>query len=205
MINLTKPSDNPLNVPNLLSAVRLVMAIVVYVTIAMEFYWASLILFVLAAGTDWVDGWWARKFQQVTKLGRVFDPFVDKMLICGTFVMLAAPPAATPMPDGTVTSGIYGWVAVLIFAREMLVTGIRGYIEQQGGDFSAQWSGKWKFFLQCIALGASLVVLALLAGGQKVPGWVASTLSISLWTAIILTIYSGLVYVFAALKMMRAK
>ena len=74
------------NVPNSLSAIRLVISFVVCGLIATEFYMVALVLFVIAAGTDWIDGWWARKYNQVTKLGRILDPFCDKILICGTFI-----------------------------------------------------------------------------------------------------------------------
>ena len=50
---------------------------------------AALVLFVFAAATDWVDGWYARKYGEVSRLGRIFDPLVDKVIVCGTFVLLA--------------------------------------------------------------------------------------------------------------------
>ena len=51
-------------------------------------------MFIVAASTDWLDGYWARKYGQVTKLGRILDPFVDKIIICGTFIFLAAVPGS---------------------------------------------------------------------------------------------------------------
>ena len=64
-------SSNPWNVPNALSSIRLVMAIAVCLCIEWQSWTVALVLFVIAASTDWMDGWWARKFQQVTKLGRI--------------------------------------------------------------------------------------------------------------------------------------
>ena len=52
-----------------------------------------MVLFIIAAGTDWLDGWYARKYQQVTTLGRILDPFADKVVVCGTFIFLVAVPA----------------------------------------------------------------------------------------------------------------
>src|SRR3954464_2973694 len=147
---LNSPSNTIVNVPNALTTARFVLSIVVFVLIPLEQYFAAMIVFIIAASTDWIDGWWARKYGQVTKLGRIFDPFVDKIIICGTFIYLAAQWPA---------SGIAPWMAVVVVGREMLVTAIRGFIEQQGGDFSAALSGKLKMVFQCAAVVASLLTL----------------------------------------------
>jgi len=199
-VNASPSSSNTiLNVPNVLTTARFVLAIVVFVLIPLHQYLAATIVFVIAAGTDWMDGWWARKYGQVTKLGRIFDPFVDKIIICGTFIFLAAEPG----------SGILPWMAVVVMGREMLVTAIRGFIEQQGGDFSAQMSGKLKMVFQCVAAVASLVALQhyQLAGTPTValPGWLFWTLHVSVWLAVISTIWSGLEYIVAAARILGRK
>src|SRR4051812_12767960 len=182
-----------LNVPNVLTAVRFVLSIVVFVLIPLQHYLAAMFIFIIAASTDWIDGWWARKYQQVTKLGRIFDPFVDKIVICGTFIFLAADWPA---------SGIAPWMAVVVMGREMLVTAIRGFIEQQGGDFSAQMAGKLKMVFQCAAAVASLLALRHVqqvgSATAPLPDWLFWTLHISVWSAVVLTVYSGLEYVVAA-------
>jgi CDP-diacylglycerol--glycerol-3-phosphate 3-phosphatidyltransferase len=187
-------SNTIVNVPNLLTAARFVLAVVVFVLIPLGQYAAATIVFVLAAGTDWIDGWWARKYGQVTKLGRIFDPFVDKIIICGTFTFLAA----------EVGSGILPWMAVVVMGREMLVTAIRGVIEQQGGDFSANFSGKLKMVFQCVAVVASLVALRYLqqVGSRtaELPPWLFWTLKIFVWLAVLSTVQSGLVYIVAAAR-----
>src|SRR5574340_1062181 len=81
------------NVPNQLTSLRLILSVVMFCLIPLGFYWASLVLFVLAAGTDWLDGWYARRYHQVTVLGRIMDPFADKIVICGTFIFLVEEPA----------------------------------------------------------------------------------------------------------------
>lgn len=185
-------SNQVFNVPNQISAVRLLLAIVVFVLIPWNLYLAGAIVFVIAAGTDWVDGWWARRFNQVTQLGRMLDPFVDKIIICGVFIFLAA----------EADSGIAAWMAVVVVGREMLVTALRGFIEQSGGDFSAKWAGKWKMLFQCVAVVASL--LALMHGGSaKSPQWLHWTLLGSAWLAVLSTIYSGAGYLMAAAKFLR--
>jgi CDP-diacylglycerol--glycerol-3-phosphate 3-phosphatidyltransferase len=190
------PANVIFNIPNVLTAVRLALSIGVFVLIPLEQNLAATIVFALAAGTDWIDGWWARKYSQVTKLGRIFDPFVDKILICGTFIYLAAIPR----------SGILPWMAVVVMGREMLVTVIRSFIEEQGGDFSAKTAGKWKMVLQCVAAIASLVALRHFqqsGSAAALPDWLYWTLHVSVWLALLLTIYSGLEYVFAAARILR--
>ena len=192
--NAAKPSA--FNLPNQLTAMRLVLSVVLFCLIAWEYYLASLIVFILAAGTDWLDGHIARKYQLVTTLGRILDPFADKVIICGTFIFLVAVPAMTE-----VAWGLRAWMVVVIVGRELLVTMLRSLIEKQGGDFSANMSGKLKMVLQCIAAGACLLALHYTAG---IPAWCWLVLVISLWSALILTVYSGVIYVIVAVRMNRA-
>lgn len=181
---------SPWNVPNLLTASRFVLSVVVFALIGYGMYLTALVAFVIAAGTDWIDGYWARRYGQVTKLGRIFDPFVDKIIICGTFIVLVAIPE----------SGIAAWMAIVVVGRELLVTSLRGLIEGAGGDFSASQLGKWKMVLQCAA-----VVLALACLMQHtIPAWLDITRHVTIWAAIALTLYSGLDYVWAAARLMRA-
>jgi CDP-diacylglycerol--glycerol-3-phosphate 3-phosphatidyltransferase len=185
------PVRRVLNVPNQLTLARLALSVVVFALIGWKWHLAAIITFIIAASTDWVDGYYARKYGQVTKLGRILDPFVDKIIICGSFIYLAAEPE----------SGITAWMAVLVVAREILVTALRSFIEQSGGDFSANWSGKWKMVFQCVAVVISLVALRF--GPPPRPLWLTITLLLSVWTAIISTVYSGAVYVIAAITRFR--
>ena len=183
------------NVPNKISAARLVLSILVCALIPLKFYWVALVLFLIAAGTDWLDGWYARKYNLVTKLGRVLDPFCDKVLICGTFILLAVEMNSALFPFW---GKIAGWMAVVVVARELLVTVLRSMIEGAGGDFSAKMAGKLKMWFQCIAAVASLLALAMSADGTAVPTWLLVTIAISVWVAIISTLQSGWNYVVAA-------
>jgi CDP-diacylglycerol--glycerol-3-phosphate 3-phosphatidyltransferase len=195
-------SDVVINVPNVISALRFVLAIVVFALLPWQLYQttaAALIVFVIAAGTDWIDGYWARRFNQVTKFGRMLDPFVDKIIICGTYIMLAA-----EQLDAGQWYGITGWMAVVVMGREMLVTALRSSIEQAGGDFSAKWSGKWKMVFQCIAVGAAMVCLMYHQSQGTVPAWLFWTQLLSAWAAVIITVYSGVEYIVAAAKFLRA-
>ena len=130
------------NVPNILTIARLVLSVFCFVCFVFEAYLPALVFFVIAAGTDWVDGYWARKYGQVTKLGRILDPFADKIIICGTFIFLAAVP---PLATGDSASELTAWMAVVVVARELLVTALRGFFEEHGTDFrrSGLESGRW--------------------------------------------------------------
>jgi CDP-diacylglycerol---glycerol-3-phosphate 3-phosphatidyltransferase len=178
------------NVPNQLTASRLVLAIFLFVLLAWQFYMASLVVFLVAAGTDWLDGYWARKYGQVTTLGRILDPFVDKIIICGTFIFLV------PLPD----SGIRAWMAVVVVGRELLVTALRSFLEQQGADFSAAMSGKLKMVLQCAAAALSMYRLSY---DVAPPEWLGWALPAAAWAAVGLTVYSGVAYVFVAVRLLR--
>lgn len=184
--------DRVWTVPNLLSAARLALAIVLFVAIEQGWQQAALALFLIAASTDWVDGWWARRFHQVSRLGRIFDPLVDKVIICGAYVLLAA----------AAETAIAPWMAVVVVVRELVVTAVRAEMERAGRDFSAAFSGKLKMVLQCAAVALELAARAW-------PEWqpaailpaVGSLRQLAIvvsWAAVIATVWSGLEYLVAA-------
>lgn len=179
------------NVPNALTSVRFVLALAVFALIPFGYYVAALIVFLIAASTDWMDGYWARKYGQVTKVGRIFDPFVDKIIICGTFISLVQVPA----------SGVWAIMAIIVVGRELLVTSLRGMVESSGGDFSASQLGKWKMVLQCAAVVAVLISLIY----DPAPQWLYTTTQSLLWSAIVLTVYSGYDYTKSAMRAMQDK
>ena len=173
-------------VPNLLSAARMVLSIVFFVLVEREDFAAATVLFLLAATTDWVDGWYARRFNQVSRLGRILDPLVDKVLVCGAFIFLAARGGTSILP----------WMAVVVVVRELVVTAVRAEMERTGRDFSAGMAGKLKMVLQCAAVAVELGRLGFswLFNGVDAVG-MATGLA---WAAVILTAYSGAEYVVKA-------
>ncbi|HEX3725178.1 MAG TPA: CDP-diacylglycerol--glycerol-3-phosphate 3-phosphatidyltransferase [Pirellulales bacterium] len=181
-----------LNVPNQLTALRLLLSVVLFVLIDLEYYLAATTVFVVAASTDWLDGYWARKYGQVTNLGRILDPFVDKIIVCGTFIFLAALP----------TSGVRPWMAVVVVGRELLVTALRSYLEGEGADFSAKMSGKLKMAVQCLAAILSLYALSLGAVENRGDALDAALVA-SVWAAVLLTLYSGAAYVRRAILLLK--
>ncbi|MFZ5832090.1 MAG: CDP-diacylglycerol--glycerol-3-phosphate 3-phosphatidyltransferase [Planctomycetota bacterium] len=186
------------NVPNLLTTMRLVLSVVMFGFLSFDYYRTSLALFVIAASTDWIDGFYARRYGLVTTLGRILDPFADKVIVCGTFIFLLAIPALTRMEWG-----LRAWMVTVIIARELLVTALRSFLEQRGADFSAQFSGKLKMLAQCVAAGVCLYYLWQHPQGQSPADWLWWTLVLSLWTAVALTVYSGVIYIAAAVRLMR--
>ena len=192
------------NVPNKISAARLLLSFVFFALLPLQLYWAALVVFVIAAGTDWVDGWYARKYDLVTKLGRVLDPFCDKILICGAYILIAVEMDA----DFPWHAKIAGWMAVVVVGRELLVTVLRSMIEGAGGDFSAKWAGKLKMGFQCVAVGACLVALAIKhaqtnSENGSVPVWLNIVLIGSIWLSIYSTLQSGWGYCVAAAKYLK--
>lgn len=177
------------NVPNALSMIRLVLAFLVGILIEWDYYITAMITFLIAASTDFVDGWWARRYGQITKLGRVLDPFVDKIIITAAMVALV----------GAANSYVQAWMVTVIIGRELLVTSLRAMIEGQGGDFSARWLGKWKMLFQCAAIVSSLLLLSF-ATSQP---WLTTATAILMWSAVIITIASGLDYVWQAVQISR--
>jgi CDP-diacylglycerol---glycerol-3-phosphate 3-phosphatidyltransferase len=185
-------SDRIWTVPNVLSLLRLVLSIVLFVAIEQRRDVAAFWLFLVAASTDWVDGWYARRFGQVSRLGRILDPFVDKVIVCGAFTLLAAAGTA-----------IAAWMAVVVVVRELAVTAIRAEMEKAGHDFSAVLSGKLKMVLQCAAVALVLAARAwptLTVAGVPVETAAAWTA----WAAIVATVWSGIDYLLAARPLVRS-
>lgn len=183
-----------LNLPNLITLSRLVLSLVLFAMMSLTDWWlASATLFVVAASTDFLDGYIARKYGLVTVLGRIMDPFVDKVIVCGAFVFLL------PL----VKSGVTAWMAILVIGREMLVTSLRSFLEQMGKDFSASWSGKVKMGLQCVAVTASLLSLSPAVREHQTLNAIIGLRDVLLWSAVAATVYSGYIYVQRAVLLVR--
>lgn len=145
--------------------------------------WIAFVFFLIAAFTDFLDGYLARKWNLVTAFGRVADPFADKVLIAGTLVTLLQFTYATLV--------LTTWYVVVVIAREFLVTAIRGVVEASGKPFPADQLGKWKMVSQCWTVGALLTMVA----GSETFVWAAQW---GFWVSLVLTVVSGANYVWKA-------
>ena len=112
-------------------------------------HWLIFALVLFAAATDFVDGMVARRLGQVSRFGRVMDPLADKLLVCGILIVL--------IEDAAVSAYVPVWAVLVIVARELAVTSLRGAMEQAGKSFGADPFGKWKMVVQsayvCALLG----------------------------------------------------
>src|ERR1043166_703320 len=146
----TPPRQPPVfNIPNQLTALRFVMSLGLFALIYAELWIVCLIVFGLAAFTDWLDGYIARKQGISSTLGRNLDPLVDKILICGAYTVLIPFAHANILP----------WMVTVVVAREFVNTSMRSFMEKMGASFGADWLGKIKMGLQCGALIAIFVAL----------------------------------------------
>ncbi|MDR3182993.1 MAG: CDP-diacylglycerol--glycerol-3-phosphate 3-phosphatidyltransferase [Planctomycetaceae bacterium] len=149
-----------MNVPNTLTLLRIILSIAVFVLIATKTYDWCLYLFLAAILTDFADGWWARKYGQISVFGRIMDPFADKFLICGVFTCFVAVPELTSDKAGyPAWLMLQPWMVIVLLGRELLVTSLRSFVEYEGGDFSAKWIGKWKMGFQCFAAAACMLYM----------------------------------------------
>ncbi len=189
-----------LNLPNLITLLRFLLSLVLFALMDLDGWWrTSAVVFIVAASTDFLDGYLARKYGQITTLGRIMDPFVDKLIICGAFLFLLGKP----------NSGISPWIAFVVMAREMFITSLRAFLEQHGRDFSAKFWGKLKMLLQCVAVPLCLLSLSpdfrvqldgLMSGGFTAFLWVRD---VAVWSMAAVTIWSGLEYSYRAFLVLR--
>ena len=195
MNDSSRTPEKSLNLPNVITLSRLLLSFVLFVLIQLGSLWIwAAMLFVFAVATDVLDGYIARKYNLITQLGRILDPFVDKFITSGTFLFL--------LPYSH--SGVIPWMVVIVLGREMLVTSLRGFLEQQGADFSATLSGKLKMFLQCAAATASLISLDPRVSTAHFAG-IPFVLfrDVLLWTMVAVTVWSGYDYVRRAIQILR--
>jgi CDP-diacylglycerol--glycerol-3-phosphate 3-phosphatidyltransferase len=182
------------------------LAVVLFVLLALGTWMATaLVVFVVAASTDWLDGYLARRRGETTTLGRILDPFVDKVVVIGAFIFLLGVPQ-----DET---GLAPWMVTVVVARELLVTGLRSYLEGESVAFGADWMGKIKMVLQCVAIGCILFDLGIVRGqttlfnrwGAEVALWGEWIRNASIWLAIIVTAVSGIAYAWRAAVLIRQR
>lgn len=167
-----------MNLPNKLSTLRIILVPVVIVLLLPGTFagdLAALIVFSLAAITDKFDGYYARKHNLITSLGKILDPLADKLLISGVLIAF--------VQLGKITA----WPVIIIIARELAVTGLRVVAADQGSVIAANNWGKWKTTIQIITVIALIV-------DPFVINLPSILINLLVWTAVLITIYSGYTY-----------
>ncbi len=172
------------NLPNILTYGRILAVPAVVSCFYMEgdvARWLALSIFIVAALTDFLDGYLARAWSQQSSLGRMLDPIADKLLVASTLLVLAW--------DGTIW-GVHLVAAVVILCREILVSGLREFLAELRVSVPVSQLAKWKTAIQLVAIGF------LIAGpaGDKVFDYTSTIGITGLWGAAILTIYTGYDY-----------
>lgn len=198
------------HLPNQLTVLRLVLAAVFFLTLNFYRYPnegraaipAAIVLFILAAITDWLDGFLARRWKVESTFGRIMDPFCDKVLILGAFIYLSGPRFVDPVAVEkhlffTMSSGVYPWMVALMLARELLVTNVRDELEGQGVKFGASMFGKVKMVMQ--AVGIPIILLLVWLDPHR-PGreHLGVLRDVLVYTTVVATVLSGVPYVISA-------
>ena len=163
----------------------------------------AIVLFVIGAVTDFIDGYLARKWDVVSMFGRIMDPFCDKVLILGAFIFFAGPRFQMETGDETIRMAtcVYPWMVVVLIARELLVTSIRDILESMGHSGGAKWAGKVKMILQSIATPAILLITVNFNPQDNQPWLILN--HILVWLVLIITVWSGLPYISGLLAVIR--
>lgn len=177
------------HIPNLLTLTRIALTPLFVAAFWIEMpagRWLVFALFVVAACTDYADGWIARRRNVESRLGQMLDPIADKLLIASALVMLVY------MDD------IRGFViipALIILAREILVSGMREFLATISVQVPVSSISKFKTVAQVVAIAMLIVAPAI----EHVWGWVHRVGILALWAAAALTIYTGFSYAMANL------
>ena len=210
--------------PNAITLGRLLLATAFFTVIALGLSptdatdraaWGNtaVVLFSVAAASDVLDGYLARRWGVVTDFGRVMDPFVDKVLVLGALVYLASPKFAEPewtrawgdpAPDRLINcaTGVASWMVVAMLGRELLVTSLRGVLEARGVGFAADLSGKVKMLVQSVGIPVTLAV-AVNRGMLGSEGWRIGQ-AVAVWSMVGVTIASTVPYVVRGTRLLRS-
>ncbi|MEF7561735.1 CDP-diacylglycerol--glycerol-3-phosphate 3-phosphatidyltransferase [Bacillus infantis] len=177
-----------MNLPNKITVSRIFLIPLFLIVMLVPFSWGEAaflgaempvthlvgaLIFIIASATDWVDGYYARKLNMVTNLGKFLDPLADKLLVSAALIVLVDLELAA------------SWIVIVIISREFAVTGLRLVLAGEGEVVAANMLGKVKTWAQIVAISALLlhnIVFELISVPFD---------DIALWVAMIFTIWSG--------------
>ena len=171
-----------MTLPNLLTLLRLVLIVpfCYFVTAGIQYDVIALTLFVIAAFTDWFDGYFARRFKQVSEAGKLLDPLADKLLVSTALIAFTA--------DSIIRLPV--WSVVLVIGREFLITGLRGMLADHKVILSADQLGKAKTAAQMAA-----ILIFLVSRSENSSDRIFIDLGMAIfYIAVLLTVFSGLEY-----------
>ncbi|MDI7741732.1 CDP-diacylglycerol--glycerol-3-phosphate 3-phosphatidyltransferase [Lysinibacillus fusiformis] len=180
-----------MNIPNKITVSRILLIPIFVIVILFDFGWGNMtflgaempvnhfvagLIFIIASCTDWVDGYYARKFNLVTNLGKFLDPLADKLLVAAAFIVLVELGMAP------------SWIVIVILSREFAVTGLRAILAGEGEIVAASQLGKIKTWAQIVAI-SSLILHNTIFAPINIPFDM-----ITLYVALIFTVWSGWEY-----------
>lgn len=174
-----------MNLANVLTLSRIIAVPVIVILLIIDGVIPSVIaavLFIAATITDYLDGYFARKYHMESDLGKLLDPLADKLLIASVMIML--------IPLGRVPA----WIAAVIIGRELAVTGLRSLASEKHIIIAANWLGKYKTAFQCAALIPLLIHYPILDIQFQLAG------EFFLWIALFFTVWSGFDYIYSYIK-----
>lgn len=149
-----------MNIPNKITISRILLIPFFVIVMMFDFGWGTMslfgaempvhhfigaLIFILASTTDWVDGYYARKYNLVTTLGKFLDPLADKLLVSAAFILMVELDMAA------------AWIIIIIISREFAVTGLRLILAGGGEVVAANQLGKIKTWAQIVAIAAALL------------------------------------------------
>ncbi len=176
-----------MNLPNKLTVARVIAVPIFMILYMQQFYLLATILFIIASITDYFDGMLARKYNLISNFGKIMDPLADKVLVYAALCLLVE------------DSVIPAWTLAIILAREFTVGGIRTVAAAEGIVIAAGMSGKIKTVLQMIAVPLLLVwneKSGIIFVNRDIFDWLFLPGIFVFWLSLIMTIYSGIEYVF---------
>ena len=150
-------------------------------------------LFLAAVVGDGLDGYYARKYHQETNFGRIADPFVDKIMICGSFVFFLGIPALKEV--------VASWMVVVILAREFLVTAIRSAAETAGIPLQVSGWGKTKMIVQSFVVATAVFYAAWVSHLE----WATVVMRVLIWITLFVTAMSGVLYMIESRRLFASK
>ncbi len=188
--------------PNQLTVLRIILTpifLVLFLSDEPLLKQISLVVFVIAAITDWYDGWLARKFNYITNWGKFLDPLADKILTSTAFLAFAF--------QGVLQM----WMVLIIIVRDFLITGLRLYSDIKGGSMSTSLTAKWKTFIQMFFIYYLLLVYTLQTIKPLYEGYKnifeiltnSSLIYFSMLVVTTITFYTGVTYIYTNRRLIR--